>query len=78
MMEQRNEFENRRQASVALGPRHYPQEIPAILVCAIPLNTDSYQDIALWKRLKIDWLRGLLVLKNGSTSCCDPKSQALI
>ena len=32
------------------------------------LDADSFEDIALWGRLKTDWLRRFLVLKNGIPS----------
>jgi len=47
------------------GTRHDFQEILVISICAMLSNADSFDDIALWGRVKESWLRRFLVLKNG-------------
>jgi len=39
-----------------------------IAVCAMLSDADSFEDIALWGRLKADWLRRFVVLENGIPS----------
>jgi hypothetical protein len=50
------------------GTRHDFREILVIAVCAMLSDADSFEVIALWRRLKTDWLRRFLVLKNGIPS----------
>ncbi len=50
------------------GTRHDFQEILVISLCAMLSNADSFDDIALWGRIKENWLRRFLVLKNGVPS----------
>jgi len=50
------------------GKRHDLREILVIAVCAMLSDADSFEDIALWGRLKSDWLRRFLVLQNGIPS----------
>jgi predicted transposase YbfD/YdcC len=50
------------------GTRHDFREILVISICAMLSNADSFDDIALWGRVKEDWLRRFLVLKNGVPS----------
>lgn len=61
-MEKLSELEDPRQPSN--GTRHNFQEILVIAVCAILSDADSFEDIVLWGRLKANWLRRFLVLKN--------------
>ena len=65
-MEKLSELEDPRQPSN--GMRHDFREILVIAVCAMLSDADSFEDIALWGRLKADWLRRFLVLKNGIPS----------
>jgi hypothetical protein len=65
-MEKLSELEDPRQPSN--GMRHNFREILVIAVCAMLSDADSFEDIALWGRLKADWLRRFLVLKNGIPS----------
>ena len=65
-MEKLSELEDPRQPSN--GTRHDFREILVIAVCAMLSDADSFEDIALWGRLKADWLRRFLVLKNGIRS----------
>ena len=65
-MEKLSELEDPRQPSN--GTRHDFREILVIAVCAMLSDADSFEDIALWGRLKADWLRRFLVLKNGIPS----------
>ena len=65
-MEKLGEIEDPRQPSN--GKRHDFREILVIAVCAMLSDADSFEDIALWGRLKADWLRRFLVLKNGIPS----------
>ncbi len=65
-MECLNEVEDPRQASN--GTRHDFQEILVIAICAMLSDSDSVEDFSEWGRLKLDWLRRLLVLKNGIPS----------
>jgi predicted transposase YbfD/YdcC len=76
-----NELEDPRKASN--GTRHDFREMLVIAVCAMLSDADSFEDIALWGRLKADWLRRFLVLRNGIPSqdtflrvfrALDPKS----
>ena len=60
-MEKLSELEDPRQPSN--GTRHDFREILVIAVCAMLSDADSFEDIALWGRLKADWLRRFLVLK---------------
>ncbi len=39
-----------------------------IAVCAMLSDSDSVEDFSEWSRLKLDWLRRFLVLKNGIPS----------
>ena len=39
-----------------------------IAICAMLSDADNFEDIALWGRLKEDWLRRFLTLKNGMPS----------
>ena len=66
LMEKLSELEDPRQPSN--GTRHDFREILVIAVCAMLSDADSFEDIALWGRLKADWLRRFLVLKNGIPS----------
>jgi predicted transposase YbfD/YdcC len=50
------------------GTRHDFQEILVISICAMLSNADSFDDIALWGRIKENGLRRFLVLKNGIPS----------
>ena len=50
------------------GTLHDFQEILVISVCAMLSDADNFEDIALWGRIKEDWLRRFLVLKNGIPS----------
>lgn len=65
-MEQLSELEDPRRPSN--GARHDFREILVIAVCAMLSDADSFEDIALWGRLKADWLRRFLVLENGIPS----------
>jgi predicted transposase YbfD/YdcC len=65
-MECLNEVEDPRQASN--GTRHDFQEILVIAICAMLSDSDSVEDFSEWGRLKLDWLRRFLVLKNGIPS----------
>ena len=65
-MEKLSELEDPRQPSN--GTRHDFREILVIAVCAMLSDADSFEDIALCGRLKADWLRRFLVLKNGIPS----------
>ena len=65
-MEKLSELEDPRQPSN--GTRHDFREILVIAVCAMLSDADSFEDIALWGRLKADWLRRFLVLQNGIPS----------
>jgi predicted transposase YbfD/YdcC len=60
------ELDDPRQASN--GTRHDFREILVISICAMLSNADSFDDIALWGRIKEDWLRRFLTLKNGIPS----------
>ena len=50
------------------GTLHDFQEILVIAICAMLSDADNFEDIALWGRLKEDWLRRFLTLKNGIPS----------
>ena len=50
------------------GTLHDFQEILVIAICAMLSDADNVEDIALWGRLKEDWLRRFLMLKNGTPS----------
>lgn len=50
------------------GTRHDFQEILVISICAMLSNADSFDDIALWGRIKENGLRRFLALKNGVPS----------
>jgi len=50
------------------GTLHNFQETLVIAICAMLSDADNFEDIALWGRLKEDWLRRFLVLKNGIPS----------
>lgn len=50
------------------GTLHDFQEILVIAICAMLSDADNFEDIALWGRLKEDWLRRFLTLKNGLPS----------
>lgn len=50
------------------GTLHDFQEILVIAICAMLSDADNFEDIALWGRLKEDWLRRFLELKNGIPS----------
>ena len=50
------------------GTRHDFREILVIAVCAMLSDADSFEDIALWGRLKAGWLGRFLILKNGIPS----------
>lgn len=65
-MEKLSELEDPGQPSN--GTRHDVREILVIAVCAMLSDADSFEDIALWGRLKADWLRRFLVLQNGIPS----------
>lgn len=65
-MEKLGEVEDPRRPSN--GTRHDFRELLVIAVCAMLSDSDSFEDIALWARLKADWLRRFLVLKNGVPS----------
>jgi len=66
LMETLSELEDPRRPSN--GTRHDFREILVIAVCAMLSDADSFEDIALWGRLKADWLRRFLPLKNGIPS----------
>jgi hypothetical protein len=66
LMEKLSELEDPRQPSN--GTRHDFREILVIAVYAMLSDADSFEDIAQWGRLKADWLRRFLVLKNGIPS----------
>jgi predicted transposase YbfD/YdcC len=61
-----NEVEDPRKPSN--GTLHNFQEILVIALCAVLSDADSVDDFAAWARLKEDWLRRFLVLKNGIPS----------
>lgn len=65
-MEKLSELEDPRQPGN--GTRHDFREILVIAVCAMLSDADSFEDMALWGRLKADWLHRFLVLKNGIPS----------
>ena len=50
------------------GTLHDFQEVRVIAICAMLSDADNFEDIALWGRLKEDWLRRFLTLKNGIPS----------
>lgn len=50
------------------GTRHDFVKILVIAICAVLSDADTFEDIALWARSKLDWLRRFLVLKNGAPS----------
>ncbi len=50
------------------GTRHDFREILVIAICAVLSDSDGFDDIALWGRLKETWLRRFLVLRNGIPS----------
>ena len=62
-MEKLSEIEDPRRPSNRT--RHAFREI---VVCAMLSDADRFEDIALCGRLKADWLRRFLVLKNGIPS----------
>jgi hypothetical protein len=66
LMEKLGELEDPRRPSN--GIRHDFREILVIAVCAMLSDADSFEDIALWGRLKVNWLRRFLVLENGIPS----------
>ncbi len=65
-MESLSELDDPRGQSNAT--RHDFREILVIAVCAMLSDADSFDDIALWGRLKADWLRRFLILPNGIPS----------
>jgi predicted transposase YbfD/YdcC len=65
-MEKLSELEDPRRPSN--GTRHDFREILVIAVCAMLSDADSFEDIALWGRLKVEWLRRFLPLTNGIPS----------
>jgi predicted transposase YbfD/YdcC len=65
-MEHLSELEDPRKASN--GTLHDFREILVIAVCAMLSDADSFEDMALWGRLKADWLRRFLVLRHGTPS----------
>lgn len=50
------------------GTLHDFQEILVIAICAMLSDADNVEDIAVWGRLKEDWLRRFLTLRNGLPS----------
>ena len=66
LMEYLNELPDPRKPSN--GTRHDFREILVIALCAMLSDSDSFDDIALWGRLKESWLRRFLVLGNGIPS----------
>jgi predicted transposase YbfD/YdcC len=50
------------------GMLHDFEEILVISVCAMISGAESFEDIALWGRVKQEWLKRFLVLKNGIPS----------
>ena len=65
-MERLNELPDPRKPSN--GTRHDFREILVIAICAMLSDSDSFDDIALWGRLKESWLRRFLKLQNGIPS----------
>jgi predicted transposase YbfD/YdcC len=65
-MECLNELPDPRQPSN--GTQHDFREILVIAICAMLSDSDSFDDIALWGRLKESWLRRFLALRNGIPS----------
>ena len=65
-MESLSELEDPRAPSNAT--RHDFREILVIAVCAMLSDADSFDDIALWGRLKSDWLGRFLALPGGIPS----------
>jgi hypothetical protein len=61
-----NEVEDPRKPSN--GTLHNVQEIRVIAICAVLSDADNVDDFAAWARVKEDWLRRFLVLKNGIPS----------
>ena len=61
-----NEVEDPRRPSN--GTLHNFQEILVIAICAVLSDADNVDDFAAWARVKEDWLRRFLVLKNGIAS----------
>ncbi len=66
LMECLNELSDPRKPSN--GTRHDFKEILVIAICAMLSDSDSFEDIALWGRIKESWLRRFLVLRNGIPS----------
>ena len=66
LVEKLGELEDPRRPSN--GTRHDFREVLVIAVCAMLSDADSFEDIALWGRLKANWLRRFLVLENGIPS----------
>jgi predicted transposase YbfD/YdcC len=66
LMERLNELPDPRKPSN--GTLHDFREILVIAICAMLSDSDSFEDIALWGRLKESWLRRFLVLRNGVPS----------
>lgn len=66
LMEKLSELEASRQPSN--GTRHDFREILVIAVCAMLSDANRFEDIALWGRLKADWLRRFLLLQNDTPS----------
>ena len=50
------------------GTLHNFQEILVIAICAVLSDADNVDDFAAWARVKEEWLRRFLVLKNGIPS----------
>jgi len=50
------------------GTLHDLREILVIAICAVLSDVDSFEDMAAWGRVKHDWLRRFLTLKNGIPS----------
>ena len=61
-----NEVEDPRKPSN--GTLHNVQEIRVIAICAVLSDADNVDDFTAWARVKEDWLRRFLVLKNGIPS----------
>jgi predicted transposase YbfD/YdcC len=50
------------------GTRHDFRELLVIAICAMLSDADSFEDMALWARMKADWLRRFLPLAGGIPS----------
>ncbi len=48
--------------------RHVLSELLTVAVCAVLSGADDFEDVSLWGRAKLDWLRGVLTLDYGVAS----------